>query len=182
MSSRTNDTTVSISDIRWQRSIEILEKQPVQKSAWSEDIPSDAQDVSCQDKYKETSNFPAPNATEVCGTPYTIDQGTGAGKVVQDCEYLIYASYCDFTIQDWIVVNTAIAQGNDNNPQWPLTNLQAGQQEGNRNETYLVTFVEDGQTYTYTPVDMTEFSQFDIGSQWVLSINSFGEIKDIQRK
>jgi rubrerythrin len=182
MSSRTNDLTASISDIRWQRSIEILEKQPVQKSAWSEDIPSDAQDVSCQDKYKETSNFPAPNATEVCGTPYTIDQGTGAGKVVQDCEYLIYASYCDFTIQDWIVVNTAIAQGNDNNPQWPLTNLQAGQQEGNRNETYQVTFVEDGQTYTYTPVDMTEFSQFDIGSQWVLSINSFGEIKDIQRK
>jgi hypothetical protein len=80
------------------------------------------------------------------------------------------------------VVNTAIAQGNDNNPQWPLTNLQAGQQEGNRNETYQVTLVEDGKTYTYTPVDMTEFSQFDIGSQWVLSINSFGEIKDIQRK
>jgi hypothetical protein len=182
MGSRTNDVTASISDLHWQLSIDILEKQPVQKSAWSEDVPPEAQDVSCQDEYKETSNNPAPNATEVCGTPYTIDQGSGAGKVVQDCEYRIYASYCDFTILDWTVVNTSAAQGSDNNPQWPVIDLQTGQQEGNRHEEYQVTFDADGQTYSYTPADSTEFSQFDIGSQWILSINTFGEIKEIQSK
>ena len=182
MSNRTNDVTASVSDMRWQLSIDILEKQPVQKSAWSEDVPSEAQDISCQDEYKETSTNPAPNATEVCGTPYTIDQGSGAGKVVQDCEYQIYASYCDYTILDWTVVNTAVAQASDDNPQWPVINLQGGQQEGNHYEEYQVTFDADGQTYSYTPADMAEYSQFDNGSKWVLSINTFGEIKEIRSK
>jgi hypothetical protein len=182
MSSRTNNISASVSDLRWQLSIDILEKQPVQKSDWSDNVPSQAQDLTCQDRYKETSNIPVLNATEVCGTPYTIDVGSGAGKVVQDCEYLVYASYCEFSVQDWTVVNTANAQGSDNSPQWPVTNLQAGQQVGNRHETYQVSFDANGQTYSYTPVDMAEFSQFGLNSQWTLSINSFGQIKDIQRK
>ncbi len=182
MNSRTSDVTASVSGMQWQLSIDILEKLPVQKSAWSVDVPSQAQDVSCQDEYKETSNIPAPKATEVCGTPYTIDVGSGAGKVVQDCEYRVYASYCDFTVLDWTVVNTAIAKGNDNNPQWPLTSLQAGQQQGDRHEAYQVTFDADGQTYSYSPVDSSEFIQFDLGSQWILSINTFGDIKDIHSK
>ena len=123
MSNRTSDVTASVSDLRWQLSIDILEQQPVQKSAWSEDVPSQAQDVACRDEYKETSSNPAPKSTEVCGTPYTVDVGSGAGKVVQDCEYRVYASYCDFTVLDWVVVNTAVAQGSDNNPQWPVLSL-----------------------------------------------------------
>jgi hypothetical protein len=182
MSSRTNEVTASVSDLRWQLSIDILEKQLVQQSAWSDSIPTQAQGVSCQDRYKETSGFPVPNATEVCGTPYTIDVGSGAGKVVQDCDYRVYASYCNFSVLDWTVVNTAVAQGSTNSPDWPVTNLQAGQQEGNRHETYQVTFDANGQAYSYTPVDMAEFSQFNLGSQWNLSINTFGQIKDMQRK
>ena len=182
LGNRTKDVTASVSDVSWQLSIDILEKQPVQKEAWEEDVPSQAQDVSCWDEYKQTSSNPAPNATEVCGTPYTIDQGSGAGKVVQDCEYQIYASYCEFTVQDWTMVNTAVAQGSDNYPQWPITSLQTGQQEGDRHEVYQVTFDADGQTYSYTAIDMAEFSQFEIGSQWILAINAFGGVRDVRRK
>jgi DNA-directed RNA polymerase subunit RPC12/RpoP len=182
MSNRTSNVTASVSDLHWQLSIDILQKQPVQKSAWSGDVPSQAQNVACQDRYKETSSFSVPKSTEVCGTPYTVDVGSGAGKVVQDCEYLVYASYCNYTVQDWTVVNTTAAQGSDNNPQWPVTNLQTGQQEGDRHELYQVAFNADGQTYSYTPAEMSEFNQFDLNSQWTLSINSFGQIKDLQRK
>jgi RNA polymerase subunit RPABC4/transcription elongation factor Spt4 len=182
MSNRTNDISAIVSDIHWKHAIEILEQRPVQKSDWREDLPSEAQNVSCRDEYKETSSNPAPNATEVCGTPYTIDQGSGAGKVVQDCEYQIYASYCDFTVQEWVVVNTAMAEGYDNNPQWPVINLLSGQQEGNRIEEYQVTFNADGETYTYTPDDFSEYSQFDVGSEWLLSINTFGAIKELRNK
>ena len=182
MSNRTNEVAATVSDITWQRSIEIIGRQPVQKSAWSDQVPSEAQDVSCREEYKETSNIPAPNATEVCGTPYTIDVGSGAGKVVQDCEYLVYASYCNFTQLDWVVIETAIAQGHDNNPEWPVANLQADQQEGNRSESYQVIFNTGEQTYSYTPADLSEFSQYDLGTQWSLDINTFGEIRGIQRK
>jgi hypothetical protein len=180
MSNRTSDVTATVAGMHWQLSIDVLEQQPVQKSAWSDGVPSQAQDVSCRDEYKETSSNPAPKSTEVCGTPYTIDQGSGAGKVVQDCEYRIYASYCDFTVQDWVVVNTAVAQGSDNNPQWPVLTMAAGQQEGDRHETYQVTFDADGQSYAYIPVDMAEFSQFDLASRWVLGINPFGAVKEVR--
>ena len=182
MSNRTKAVTASVSDISWRLSLDILEEQPVQRAAWSEEVPSQAQDVSCQDEYKETSDLPAPKATEVCGTPYTIDAGSGAGKVVQDCEYLVYASYCNYTVLDWVVADTTVAQGKDNNPQWPQLSLTGNQQEGNRYESYQVSFTADGQTYSYVPADMAEFSQFELGSSWLLDINTFGAIKDIQRK
>jgi len=66
LGSKTKQVTASVSDIRWQLSIEILAQQPVQRSAWEEYVPVEAQDVSCRDEYKETSSFPAPKATEVC--------------------------------------------------------------------------------------------------------------------
>jgi hypothetical protein len=180
LGNRTNAVTGTVSDIRWQRSIEILEQQPVQHSAWSEEVPAGAKDVSCRDQYKETSSNPVPNATEVCGTPYTVDVGSGAGKVVQDCEYQVYASYCDFTALELVVVNTAVAMGNDQNPYWPAMNLQAGQQEGGRTESYQVSFAADGQTYAYNPIDLAEYNQFSIGSKWLLDINTFNQIKDIR--
>ncbi len=182
LSSRTNEVTGTVTNLLWQRSIEILAMQPVTHAAWHEELPSDAQDISCQDEYKETSSDPVPNATEVCGTPYTIDTGSGAGKVVQDCEYLVYASYCNYTVLDWAVVDNAIANGNDNNPVWPVLSLQTGQQEGQRDEVFQVTFEADGQSYSYKTLDPAEFAQFSAGSQWILDINTFGEIKGIRSK
>ena len=182
MGNRTNDVTATVTDVRWQLSIDILAMQPVQRNAWSGDVPSEAENVTCRDEYKETSSFAVPKSTEVCGTPYTIDTGSGAGQVVQDCEYRVYASYCEYTVLDWTVVNTAVAQGSDNDPQWPLASLQAGQQEGDRHEEYQVIFAADGETYSYTPGDMSGFNQFELGSQWILSINTFGDIRDLRSK
>jgi RNA polymerase subunit RPABC4/transcription elongation factor Spt4 len=182
MGNRTNEVSATVSDLRWQRSIQILEMQPVQSSSWEEEMPAEAQNIACRDEYKETSSNPVPDATEVCGTPYTIDTGSGAGKVVQDCEYQVYASYCEFTVLGLAVVNMAEAQGADLQPYWPATNLQAGQQEGNRLEAYQVTFNADEQTYYYSTSDPMEFSQFSIGTKWLLDINTFGNIRNIRAK
>ncbi len=182
MSSRTNEITAIVSDLRWQRSIQILEYQPVQQEAWEGQLPDGAQNITCQDEYKETSSVPAPKSTEVCGTPYTIDTGSSAGKVVQDCEYLVYASYCQFTAQDLVVVNTVEAMGSDQNPNWPATSLQPGQQEGDRMESYQVTFTAGNQNYLYNMLDAKEFSQFSLGSQWILEVNSFGSINNLHSR
>ena len=182
MSNRTKEVTATVASLHWQRSVEILAQQPVQRRAWEQDVPQEARDVSCHDEYRETSSEPAPKATEVCGTPYTIDTGSGAGQVVQDCEYLVYDSSCDFTVLDWAVVNTAMAEGADNQPTWPTFSLLAGQQEGNRHETYQVTFAASEQTYAYTAADLSEFNQFELDAQWLLDINSFGDIKGVRLK
>jgi hypothetical protein len=174
--SQRTEITASVVDVRWQLSIEILALQPAQYSAWSEQVPAGATDVTCRDKFKETSGSPVANATEECGTPYTVDVGSGAGKVVQDCVYQVYASYCDYVVQELQLVNTAVAAGADNNPYWPGISLQPGQQQGNRIEQYNVSFASGEETYTYYTSDGAEFSLYKPGSQWVLSVNGFGNV------
>jgi hypothetical protein len=58
----------------------------------------------------------------------------------------------------------------------------SGQQEGERMERYLVTFLANDKTYTYTARDAAEFSQFEVGSQWLLKVNGFGSIVDLQAR
>jgi DNA-directed RNA polymerase subunit RPC12/RpoP len=182
MNSRRKEITASVTDVHWQTSIEILALQPVQHSAWSDELPSEAQNVSCRDEFKETSDDPAPNATEECGTPYTIDTGSGAGKVVQDCVYQIYASYCKYTVEELAVIDTAVATGTDTNPYWPVVNLQSGEQEGNRLEQYSVNFSGEGQTYSYWAADASEFHRYAPGSEWALSVNGFGNVDVLGQK
>jgi hypothetical protein len=153
----------------------------VHYSDWKDQIPNGAQVGQCEQKYRYTQSEPAPGAEEVCGTPYTVDQGSGVGKVVQDCEYRVYDSYCEYTVVEWTVVDTAAVQGSDVNPDWPALTLRSGQREGDRSESYQVTFQAGSNIYHYT-VSADEFPQFSPGSQWLITVNGLGKITDIQPK
>jgi len=179
---RTTDTPAVVQSVMWERSIAIMEERPVTHEDWEDQIPAGAVIGSCSKEYRRTQSEPAPGAEEVCGTPYTIDQGDGTGKVVQDCEYRIYDNKCEYTVNEWTVVDKAVAQGNDPNPQWPRMSLQSGQREGTQAEEYVVTFrADDGdETYTYHVNSADEFSRFGVGSYWTLKVNTFGNVTDAE--
>ncbi len=179
LSLRTSDVRGQVQSVAWQRSIEIMEQRPAEKSDWQDQIPAGAKTVSCSEKLRETSKNPAPNSKEVCGTPYTINQGNGAGQVVQDCEYQIYDQYCNYTVLEWQVVDKAVAQGSDLRPAWPTLSLGSGQKEGSRSEAYKVEFSANGQIYSYQPADLNEFSRFVPGSTWTLKVNTFGAVNSV---
>ena len=178
LSGRTTDTPAVVQSVLWERSIQILEQRPVTHEDWEDQIPSGAVIGSCSKEYRRTQSEPAPGAEEVCSTPYTIDQGDGTGKVVQDCEYRIYDNRCEFTVNEWTVVDRAVMQGSDLNPQWPRMSLQSGQREGNQTQEYVVTFRADdsNETYTYHVDSADEFSRFNLGSYWTLKVNTFGDV------
>jgi DNA-directed RNA polymerase subunit RPC12/RpoP len=179
LSLRTSDVSASVQDVSWQRMVEIQEQRQVQESAWEDSLPADAQNISCRDEYRETRPNPAPNSTEVCGTPYTLDTGSGAGEVVQDCEYRVYDSFCEYEVLKWVTITQATAQGNDLQPYWPVFDLQGNQREGQRSENYTVIFSADSQGYEYTTTNASEFSQYIPGSQWTLKVNSFGSVTSV---
>jgi len=170
-------------DVSWERRIGIEELRPVSREDWRDEIPSDARLGNCRKKEHHTQSE-APSfgveAEKVCGTPYTIDQGSGYGKVVQDCEYKVYADWCEYTREEWQEVDDASASGRDLNPYWPRVNLASGQREGERSEEYEVDFDTDGKSYTYHPRDADEFSGYAIGSKWVLSVNALGGVVSVE--
>ena len=128
-----------------------------------------------------TQDNPAPGAEEVCGTPYTVDKGTGHGEVVQDCRYKVYKDWCNYTVREWEKVDTAKLTGNDHNPKWPDLNLRRDQREGTQKETYKVEFRTEKKDYTYTTSSLDRFQQCQIDSKWKLEINMLGGIKSIER-
>jgi hypothetical protein len=172
-----------VRDVSWERRISLEALQPVSHEDWRDGIPSDAQLGNCRKKEHHTqSEEPSPGvkAEKVCGTPYVIDQGSGYGKKVQDCEYKVYADWCEYTVEEWQEVDTSIASGHDLNPYWPPANLAPGQREGERSERYNVNLDTEGKSYTYHPSDADEFSEFGIGSKWVLAVNTLGGVTSVK--
>jgi ribosomal protein L40E len=182
LGSRTQAMNGQVQSIRWERRIEIQALGPVQHEDWKDRIPNDAVAGTCTQRYRLTQSEPAAGAEEICGTPYTVDTGSGMGKVVQDCEYKIYNAWCSYTQQEWTTVNEALAQGDNLAPQWPALSLQAGQREGEQQESYVVQFDVNGKNYRYVTDDPQEFANFTPGSQWDLKINALGGVQSATPK
>ncbi|MBP6471999.1 MAG: zinc ribbon domain-containing protein [Chloroflexi bacterium] len=176
---RTSDVIGTVSDVNWTRAVSIEALRPVERKDWQDQIPAGAQIGSCTQEVRTTQANPAPNSVEVCGTPYTVDTGTGVGEVVQDCEYEVYDDYCSYTAEEWQVIDTVRQQGNDLNPFWPEPQLAAGERAGAQDASYVITFRTDGDTYDYS-TNETQFMQAEIGSQWILKINTFNDVNAIE--
>ncbi len=177
---RTEERTGSVSQVRWERSIPVEALAPVEREGWQDEIPSDADVGTCRQEYRYTSDTPEGNSTEVCGTPYTVDTGSGFGEVVQDCVYEVYEDRCSYTVMDWTVFDVATLSGTDLSPVWPQVELSEGQREGDPSEEYLITFVSDGETFTYSVNDVEQYRQFELGSDWILNVTTLGGISSVE--
>lgn len=153
---------------------------PVIHEDWRDETPSDAKLLSCRQEVHHTQDEPAPDSVEICGTPYTVDTGSGYGEVAQDCEYEVYADWCKYEVQEWGKVDEVTLSGSDPNPRWPSLQLAADQREGERSESYAVVFDADEKDYTYQTRDPEEFSQLQIGSRWILKVNRLDSVVSVE--
>ena len=170
----------TVQSASWERSVQIEALRDVTREAWQDDVPAGATPGACTDKYHHSQPDPAPRATEVCGTPYTVDTGTGHGEVQQDCEYRVYDDWCEYTAKDWIVVDTLVLSGTDLAPRWPEAGVATDRREGGRSQSFQVVFVTEDKTFTHTLSDADRFRQYQIGSRWVLHTNKLGGITSIE--
>jgi DNA-directed RNA polymerase subunit RPC12/RpoP len=177
----TTDTTATVQSVNWLRSIAIEARVPLERDDWADRIPPDAEVGVCELRPREFLNAPDPNrrSDKVCGTPYTVDEGNGVSRVVQDCQYQVFDNFCEYRVLEWKEVDRLEARGDDLNPIWPQVSLAQGQREGARSETYAVIFAGDGVTYTYEP-DAGEFAAFTPGSRWTLKVNGLGAVTDAE--
>ena len=179
---RTSELSGVVESVSWQRSLQVLEQRPVEHETWKDMIPSGASMGECRDEVRRVQAEPVAGAEEACGTPYTVDQGNGVAKVVQNCEYRIFEPYCSYTVNEWVVADVLQLQGSDLNPQWPVFASSSQQREGQRSEGYQVTFSAGGESYSYTTSNPQEYSRFSLGSQWLLEVNGFGAVTGLQPK
>jgi membrane protease subunit (stomatin/prohibitin family) len=177
----TTDLVGVVQAVRWERSLGLEARVPVERQAWADQLPAEATVGACESRPREMSSAPDPSrrSEKICGTPYTVDLGNGLSEVRQDCEYQIYDDYCPYAVLEWSEVDRVTARGADLNPFWPQVSVGDGQRQGRQREAYTVTFSTDGQSYDYTPNSAQEFVQFQPGSRWTLTVNGFGAVTGV---
>jgi hypothetical protein len=176
---KTESVGGSVQQVNWKTSIDIEALRTVTKQNWKDQIPPSTKVGACTKKYRTTQNQPAPVATEVCGTAYVVDQGTGKGKVVKDCKYQVYEDYCEYTAQEWQTVDQVTLQGTDLNPRWPEVRLVGDQRKGASHEQYTVLFSTNQGVLTYKTSDAATFKKCEIGSSWSLEVNRANDVVSI---
>ena len=174
----------TVQSVEWQTSVAIEALGPVTRQTWQDEIPQNAQMGSCSDRvYTVVDTEPAGEKTnKVCGTPYTVDTGSGVGQVVQDCRFEVYKPYCEYTTQEWQIIDEARLSGEDLNPAFANPQLASEQRLGTQNAEYVVLFETEKGQYRYRVSSLGEFRQFSIGSEWLLNINAFGQIVSVEPK
>ena len=179
---RTENVNGRVERVEWQRDIEIQGLVPVEYDDWRSSIPREAEVGRCSKKVHHTQDSPpaSEQSKEICGTPYTVDQGSGFGEVVQECRYEVYQDWCEYTIEEWKVVDTVSLTGADFNPQWPQFALARNQREGDREETYRCIFATEGGQHTYATSSFSRYQACELGSRWTLDVNSFNLVLDIE--
>ncbi len=176
---KSDEINATVTSTSWSYSIDIEGLVPVQSANWEEEIPTGAKVLSCEDRLQSTSEEPVQGAVEVCGTPYVVDTGTGVGQVVQDCVYEIYAPWCTYETTAWGVIDTVSNSGNGTPTGWPTPSLVANQRLGESYETYAVVFSDGDTDYAYTPDSLEEYLTFEPDQEYLLTVNGFGQILDI---
>lgn len=173
--SRSTETGV-VSRSTWTRSVAVEQFIPISAEGWWDEIPSEAFVTVCEDRFRYSSDEAVEGAVEVCGEPYTIDEGTGYGEVVQDCEYQVFDTYCEYEISDWEVVEILQSEGYGLSAQWPMVGTFSEQRPGERTETYTIWFETPDGTVEFTTDDFGLYQAAESGSDWVLSYDGFGNI------
>ena len=176
---RSSATIGQVADYGWRRTIAIQALAPVVREGWLEQLPAGVDVVECKKQIYQVVDQPVPGAREICGTPYVVDTGTGFGKVKQDCQYQVFADYCQYRTMAWVVAPPLILEGRDFEPRWPAANLAENQRAGGQSEEYFIVFRANDREYTYTTRNVDEYLRLAQGGQWNLTINGFGQITGI---
>lgn len=180
LSTRTQGVNGTVQSVDWSTSIAIEALKPATYESWKEDIPAEATIGNCTQKLHHVQDQPSDNSQKVCGTPYTVDRGSGYAEVVQDCQYEVYMDYCDYTVMDWQQVNVASLQGTGYSPKWAQPQLANDQRLGEKSETYTVVFETNNGQSTYTTNDFNLYQQCKMDSRWILNINALGDVVSIE--
>lgn len=169
----------TVKEVSWTRTVYISEYDYVTKEGWLSEIPDAALIGDCELEYHHTQDEPSPNSEEICGTPYSVDQGSGFAEVVQDCEYRVYQDYCQYQIEDWVILDQETLSGNDYFPEWPSPILNTEQRIDHQEESYSITFETSKGDLIYKTDSYINLDVYQPGTEWELEVNKFNAITSI---
>jgi len=159
----------------WKREIDVERYGPVSDSAWCDQTPFAARNVT---RRREVRSHERVEDGQDCHTR-RVDRGNGTFSETQECtpryrDEPVYSDRCYFTVDKWTKLRSETATGASvtDAPRWPETSLarsgtcEGCEREGPRRETYTVVFQDDGSREHPCDFDEQRWASFSDGSQW----------------
>ena len=199
------EATLTVTDIDWQRQIEIEEYRTVRESDWS--IPAGGRYVSQREEYHHTDHrldhYETAYKTrrvwvgsheEVVGykdlgngyfeeETRTVDDYEDETYTEQEPVYVdvpVYETKYTYDIERWVHDHTEKSSGHDHRPYWPDVVLKEQQRTGWSSETYGLTAinenVEKKKSGHYT-VSFSDWQNINVGDQIHAKIHFGGYIE-----
>lgn len=160
--------TGTVSEVQWQTFVPVEQIQAVNYTNEKGSPPSDAYNVSCSDQ-----------SEEFCEEK-TIDKGNGFAEVVQEC-HTETTTYCDYTVDQWKEIQTYNLSGTDLFPVYDDPSLTSDQRIGSSSVIFHVFLDTSEGQQTYEPGSVSEFQQFEIGSEWTIKLNAIGSVVSVEK-
>jgi hypothetical protein len=164
----------------WTTSVTVQGLVPAEYAAWADEVPDDGEVVSCRQEVRDVVDQPAPNAREVCGTPYIIDDGTGYGEVMQECRYEVLDDLCQYRVLEWRVVDTLVREGSSMAVQWPEPESRGDVREAGREAKYACVLRAGDEEYSYQVENLDALAACQPGSRWQVVIDGFGALTNAE--
>jgi len=175
----TQDVSVSVAGHRWEREIKIEAYGPQSDSAWCDQMPASAYDVSRSREVRDHRRVPDG---ETCSSR-RVDQGDGTYRTEQVCETKyreepIYDDRCRYTVDRWDYARSVNVAGTDRDPHWPEFSLNGAgrschgcEREGDRVDRYILALSGEGETFDCS-VDEALWQQAAPRSRWVMEVGA----------
>lgn len=181
----TSTENVSVTDHRWERSVDIQSVQAVR-----DDREGECRSVAPADAYNEVEEIEQVDTErvqvdEVC-TVTQRDRGDGVGEEVRECEPVyesraIMGPVCYFTVDRWAFDRTVSVDGGLNDTViWPEVNLRRSncnalgcEREGDRDEDYILILVRNDNEFS-CEVDEAEWRNADRGDEYTVEVGRVG--------
>ena len=179
----TQETTVYVSDHRWERTIQIEELRAEDEKRECSSMPAGAYNVDRRREQVDTRRVPDG---ETC-TNRQVDQGDGTFRQERVCETKyreepVMGDVCYYTIDRWRSSRSVDAQGNLGAAlYWPETNItRTGscvgcERESGRDEKFLLILTgEENKTYECPVENEEEWRNITLETNFTLEIAAIG--------
>ncbi|MGH2536397.1 MAG: zinc ribbon domain-containing protein [Candidatus Promineifilaceae bacterium] len=206
---RGRDVSAEVSGFRWRREVAVEELRPVRAESFdlppAASLIEQRQAIQRYDQVLagyETEVRQAPEQVQVGEREYVCGQrdlGNGffedviCSEPVYETRYRsesvqvpiyqqvpVYGTLFVYEAEEWHLARSETAEGSDHSPYWPRSDLEEGQREGQRSESYVALFEDaTGREYELA-LPLAEWQALEVGRPVELIREPGGQVVGIQ--
>lgn len=201
-----HDVEVKVAAIRWERTVELQQRQTNHGTGWDDSMPAGSFNVSCSTRQRGTEDCnpytcncrqETDYCSEECNCRETCsDNGNGYATCTTTCSTCshacgsheecdtcyeqcpVYDDWCSYSYYTWPTIDREVTSGRDHTPYYGdrLQAVPGANQRLAHSQIFEVHFADGDDHWDYTPETLEDYVRFDPQADWLIEVNRVGNV------